>query len=379
MNSHEITIIGGGPAGCVAAIALARQGRSVLLVEQRSFPRDKVCGECLSSVGIETLRQLGIEETVRRLGAIAVHEAIIHEPRGSSCRIALPKPMWGISRRVLDAALMESAREAGVHILQPARCEGLLPGERPAAKIRDLTTNTSQRVESEWILLADGKSALLPHRRRASGDLGVKATFALPGNVRAIELFGVHRHYGGLAPIESGIWNCAFSVPASRIARHRGDLDAVMIAVTQENRALGRRLTGASRLTEWMASPLPRFCVGHHWPRGIIPIGNAAAAIEPIGGEGMGMAMRSAFWAAQFICDQSRCSRETAELVKRFRQLWRYRRIACRTAALALSFGPAARLMVALASISEKLTRSALRAAGKFDGVAGEPSPFPSA
>jgi menaquinone-9 beta-reductase len=378
LNHQDVTIIGGGPAGCVAAIALARQSRSVLLVEQRKFPRDKVCGDCLSSVGIETLENLGLAAAVRRLGVVTLRQAIIHAANGSSCRIALPRPMWGVSRQALDTALLKSAREAGVRIFQPARCEAIEAGRPAAARIRDLSTHASQRVESSWILVADGKAALLPRHRR-SGDLGVKATFALAGHQEAIELFGVRGHYGGLAPVEAGKWNCAFSVPASRIARYQGDLNALMQAVIRENPALSRRLGGAVRLTPWIASPLPRFGVQRHWPEGIIPIGNAAAAIEPIGGEGMGLAMRSAFWAAQFIGDNRSISRDTRELVTRFARLWRSRRAACRTGAMALSFPLAARLMVAVASASERLTELALRASGKFDGVAEKPSPVPSA
>jgi len=54
------TVIGAGPAGSTAAMLLARAGWSVTLVEQHRFPRDKVCGECLSALGIDVLtRQTG--------------------------------------------------------------------------------------------------------------------------------------------------------------------------------------------------------------------------------------------------------------------------------------------------------------------------------
>ena len=54
----DVVIIGAGPAGSIAAIILARAGIDVVLIEQHRFPRDKVCGECLSALGIDVLRRL---------------------------------------------------------------------------------------------------------------------------------------------------------------------------------------------------------------------------------------------------------------------------------------------------------------------------------
>ena len=62
-----------------------------------------------------------------------------------------------------------------------------------------------------------------------------------------------------------------------------------------------QRFRQAQRDSEWLASPLPRFAFARPWPGGIIPLGNAAAAIEPVGGEGMGLAMRSAEMAATML------------------------------------------------------------------------------
>src|SRR5690242_730212 len=63
-------VIGAGPAGSIAAMLLARAQWDVTLVEQHRFPRDKVCGECLSSLGVDVLTRLDLDTTVRAYGAI---------------------------------------------------------------------------------------------------------------------------------------------------------------------------------------------------------------------------------------------------------------------------------------------------------------------
>ena len=146
----------------------------------------------------------------------------------------------------------------------------------------------------------------------------------------AIELFGVTGHYGGVAAIEGGRWNVAFSVPKQRVATCAGNIDSIFAEMLSENRSLHQRFGLARRMSSWLTSPLPRFAP----PRGLsgntIPIGNAAAAIEPIGGEGMGLAMRSAEIAAEMLLG----SRDTLRLTRSFQTLWRSRRFGCRAAAM---------------------------------------------
>jgi FADH2 O2-dependent halogenase len=238
--------------------------------------------------------------------------------------------MWGISRRRLDDSLLEFARESGVQILQPARCECI---ESNRIVLRELESNRIIKLDARWILIANGKGA-------ATSDLGVKSHFTgVDGPRDAIELFGVDGHYGGLAPIEDGSWNASFSVPTRRVRQYRGDLDALFAAMVSENVTLRHRMRHARRSTAWLASPLPRSGVIASWPEYQIPIGNAAAALEPIGGEGIGLAMRSAEIAANELIAAHRDGRaiDTVGLRRAYQKLWRVRSLACRAAAMIIS------------------------------------------
>jgi flavin-dependent dehydrogenase len=332
--NHNATIIGAGPAGCVAAIILARGGWNVRLIEQHRFPRDKVCGECLSALGYNVLQRLGLADSFMQLSPVRLEGTIIHPSRGASVQIPLRQPMWGISRLRFDLWLMEHARNAGAQIPQPARCEHI-DESAPAVTVRDLKTNRISEIPTAVILLADGKRALATNRPAPTRDLGIKAHFE---NIRAsrdaIELFGVNGHYGGIAPIETGRWNVAFSVPRARVQAHRGDLDGLFDSVARDNMHLKQTIEGARRCTPWLASPLPRFAPSRSCGGNVIPIGNAAASIEPIGGEGIGLAMRSAELAARMLLTNRL---DLDQLRRDYAKLWRMRSAGCRAAAVLVS------------------------------------------
>ena len=75
----DLAIVGGGPAGSAAAVTAARAGASVLVVDKASFPRDKCCGDGLTTLALRLGEELGLDP-----GAIAgwqvVDGAVLHGP-----------------------------------------------------------------------------------------------------------------------------------------------------------------------------------------------------------------------------------------------------------------------------------------------------------
>src|SRR4051794_9473879 len=101
----DVTIIGAGPAGTVAGVLLCRLGWDVTLIEQHRFPRDKVCGESLSALGISVLERARLGERIRGLGAVRITRTALHASDGQSVSFSLPRAMWGVSRRAMDFEL----------------------------------------------------------------------------------------------------------------------------------------------------------------------------------------------------------------------------------------------------------------------------------
>lgn len=359
----QATIIGAGPAGSTAAILLARAGWHVTVIEQHRFPRHKVCGESLSALGAAVLQRLGLFDLIPADGAVPIIRAALHSPDGRSSIQPLPAPMWGLSRARLDLLLLEAARKSGAQILQPVRCESI----DSTVTCRDLSSNRLFTVASDWTILADGKGAFLP-RRPVTADLGIQTHFDNVAGLRdTVELFGVRGHYVGLAPIEEGRWNVAFSVPIARVQRFEGNLPALLDTVKHENPLLARRLNPARRVSEFLASSLPRFPVADRWPDRVIPLGNAAAALEPIGGEGMGLAMHSAQIACAELIAAQREQRPVGmeKLGAAFKSIWQTRSLACRALARLLSTPLLAGEVTDWAASSETMSRNVLAWMGK--------------
>ncbi len=109
----EVVVIGAGPAGCAAAIGLARAGRQVTLLERHPEPRESVCGEFLGSDAVALLHGLGLD--LPALGAARITAARAAWGRFEAAA-ELPFEAYGLSRRLLDAALQQAAMEAGAGV-----------------------------------------------------------------------------------------------------------------------------------------------------------------------------------------------------------------------------------------------------------------------
>jgi flavin-dependent dehydrogenase len=355
LPEFDVIIIGAGPAGCVAAVSLARREHRVALVEQHRFPRDKVCGECLSALGIDVLNRLDLRQSLVCSRPAQLTRAELIAPGGATANIELPRPMWGITRAALDTALLESARSAGATIIQPARYEG--------GAIRDLVANNTRPISTRWTIRADGKATDI-----TTADLGVKAHFKhVASPTDTIALFGLNGHYVGVAPVEGRKWNLAMSVPVARVRACQGNIERLFDQMLSENRELRARMRRAARVSDWLTCPLPRFAVLRDWPANVIPVGNAAAALEPIGGEGMGLAMRSAELAADAIDRALRYEEpvDVTTLRREYQKLWTWRSRAARAIAVVMSRPGLARLLVSAIQCCEPAVKPALVPLGK--------------
>ncbi|HEV2293786.1 MAG TPA: NAD(P)/FAD-dependent oxidoreductase [Tepidisphaeraceae bacterium] len=364
----DVTIIGAGPAGSVASILLARRGWRVTLLEQHRFPRDKVCGECISAIGIDVLARLELADEIAALKPARLRRSIFVAPGGQTAAFDLPREMWGLPRNVLDERLLAVARDAGATVHELHRCEHVAGGVCPLVRARDLQTNESRHFSPHYVIVADGKGALGDVRPEVTGDFGLKAHFAaVDAPADAILLVGARGHYVGIANVGAATWNVAMNVGQPRLRACAGDGDRVLELMQRENAALADMFRPARRVGDWLAAPLPRFDVARKWPRRVIPVGNAAAALEPIGGEGMGLAMRSAELAAAALDHVAECNAEpdVAALRRAYCSLWKTRARASRATALAMSSPTFAELAVQAASASDAVARLGMRWVGK--------------
>ena len=153
----DVVVVGGGPAGTAAAITLARAGRDVVLVDKARFPRDKCCGDGLTTGALRRLEALGLEPD-----AVAswqpVEDVWVRSPAGRTVAFPFPRGQGtfaAVARRAdLDAAMLDVARAAGVkvydgHGLRDARWE-------PGAPSVELDVDGLGPVVARYAVGADG-------------------------------------------------------------------------------------------------------------------------------------------------------------------------------------------------------------------------------
>ncbi|MGH8218791.1 MAG: NAD(P)/FAD-dependent oxidoreductase [Steroidobacteraceae bacterium] len=348
MSRHDadVIIIGAGPAGSSIAIRLAQAGWRAVVVEQSPFPRHKVCGECLGPASLELLDELGIGERlrdtagpeIRRVGWMTRSHTIIADM--PPCSAGRHRYGFAIGRDLLDALLLERARELGVRVIQPARvreirgapgaytCNYLYTCEQQLRSTgeRHLLCNTDETIASAIVVdahgswergpAADGADEAGPERarQRPSDLFAFKASFQnatlSPGLLAILSFPG---GYGGMVVADRGRTTVACCIQRDALRAWRADargkpagavIDARLRRIC---RGVAASLEGARRENGWYAVGPLRTGFHVYSANGLLPVGNSGMEAHPLIGEGMCIALQSAALLAQLL--GSKCER----------------------------------------------------------------------
>src|SRR5258706_8142406 len=156
--AYDAAIVGGGPAGCSAAISLAARGARVVLLEARAYPHDKLCGEFLSPECLPLLHALGLSPALRALGPVAIETAQLTAPDGAAWQSLLPGQAWGLTRQALDQAMAQRAQAAGAE-LRSGQAVTAITGS--LAEGFKLQTGRGPAITARAVIAAHGKRAAL--------------------------------------------------------------------------------------------------------------------------------------------------------------------------------------------------------------------------
>ena len=314
---YDVIIAGGGPAGSSAAIHLAQRGLRVLVVEQKEFPRAKLCGEFISPECFDHFKKLGVADEMLSSSPSTLTETVFYSRRGH--RISVPSGWFatrsalGLSRAEMDNNLLRRAARAGAEVLENATVTDVVVAHDQICGVRVRTNDEERPYYATITIDATGRPRILSRRvhehagekttRDRARLVAFKAHFGntsvAPG---ACEIYSYRRGYGGISTIENGLSNVCFIVAAKDVRQLHSDPDSVLQNTLMTNRRAAQVLASATRSSEWLSVSLDSFGLQDPAPRpGLIAIGDSASFIDPFTGSGMLMALESGELAAKLI------------------------------------------------------------------------------
>jgi flavin-dependent dehydrogenase len=302
----DAIIIGGGVAGCAAAIELAGNGKKVLLLEKEIQAHHKVCGEFISCEAKYYLSKLGLN--LEKLGAKEIkYIRLIRENK--SAERQLPFLASSLSRFSLDENLLLQAIANGVEVKRGAAVSELFF----ASGLWNVKWSNDNFACANAIFFATGKHNLKGYLREDDGlenDLiGFKMHFKLGelqekniSNYAEIILF--NGGYAGLEPIEDGLANLCLVVKKSHFAKCKKDWPTLLNYISQSSPYFAKRMNGA--VACWK-KPLAIFSIPYGFiykdvldePLSLYRLGDQIAVIPSFCGDGMAIALHSAHIAVK--------------------------------------------------------------------------------
>ncbi len=310
MQMTDVLVVGAGPAGTAAAIELRRGGRDVIIVDKASFPRDKCCGDGLTTDALRQLEELGLDPAgVPNWNGVT--DIVISSPRGREVRLPLPHDghyAAVVPRFDLDQAMVELAGEAGaelrdgvafrslddtgdhlvVHTSEgPIACRYLIAADGMWSPVRKHLGLDEPGYRGEWHAFRQYFSDVGPAAQHLvvwfEPDLlpGYAWSFPLPGQ-RANVGFGIHRSSGVKVGDMGKIWTDLLARPAVRDV-------------------LGPDAVAEDRHKAW---PIPARVDGlARTAHRVFFVGDAVGATDPMTGEGIAQALLSGRAAAAAVLD----------------------------------------------------------------------------
>lgn len=307
----KVLIIGAGPSGTACAATLHRLGHEVTVVDKATFPRDKCCGDGLTTNALRILDQLGFDPS-RVPDWQVTSDVLVHSPTGRTIELALPN-VGGIfaaiaPRSQFDHALVQHCRDAGITI------------QEGHAFVSLSETDTSVVVEVEglepftvdYVVAADGMWS--PVRKAmglsTAGYLGEWHAFRqYIGNVTGSSATQLHvwfekdllPGYVWSFPLPGNRANFGYCILRSsdRSTKFMNDTWRDLLTRPHIREALGQDNVPEDRHTAW---PIPaRIDTAIRSSGRVLFIGDAVCATDTLTGEGIGQALETGIAAAESI------------------------------------------------------------------------------
>ena len=315
---YDAIIVGAGPAGCSAAISLARRGYEVLLLEKEKFPRGKVCGDGIGPRALEVLDRLGVLPEIVAKGAWKIEGIKITSPAGqlltasfSHLKGSYPHGLV-MPRREFDFLVFQQARKLpNVEVLENWTAKDLILRDGRAEGVRAESEGAKREFRGKFLVGADGahstvRQKILPRRKvPVAGAFGLRAYFqGVLGLSPHIEIHcprSLLPGYGWVFPTGKDSANVGVGISSDQVKQK--DLRKLFRNFIEETPGVKEKFASA-RLVEHSlrGAPIPLAGFWGRRSRGnILLTGDAGVFADFLTGEGIYFALRSGECAAEAV------------------------------------------------------------------------------
>lgn len=346
VHDVDVVIVGAGPAGCTAAIYAQRLGLKVVLLEARSVPKDKICGDAVAGKCIPILRELGLLEAVVAAPHGYSQGVVFSSPKGDTVHITFNPPGakqktdgYVVRRKVFDEILFRKVQEElppDLIRLQFKVASLVREGSKVVGVVGEqYGTGVAETWRAKVVIGCDGYRSIVSRETGAYERDPMHWCSALrqywegvEGLTEAIEVHFVEDIIPGyfwIFPLEDGKANVGLGMLDHDIKARDVDLRALM-AKAIENPLFKQRFANAKPLERPVQWELPlgskrRKMFGDGW----MLAGDAAGLIDPFTGEGVGAAMHSGKMAAHAAKEAIDAGDLSESFLKRYdERFWAY-------------------------------------------------------
>jgi geranylgeranyl reductase family protein len=315
MDSHaDLVVVGAGPAGSAAAAWAARAGRDVLVIDAANFPRDKACGDGLTPRAVAELERLGLSEW---LDARIRHRGLRMSGFGGEVEVEWPGgsfPSTGsaCARVELDDRIRKVAEESGARMRLGVKVVGV--NHDSSARVTSLTLSDGSQVGCRELIVADGARStlgrVLGRRWHQETVYGIAARGYLttprsddPWLTSHLELRSpdgaVLPGYGWIFPLGNGEVN----IGVGALSTVKRPADLALKPLMSYYTDLRRDEWGFEGQPRAMSSALLPMggavsgVAGRNW----MLIGDAAACVNPLNGEGIDYGLETGRLAVEML------------------------------------------------------------------------------